>query len=745
MTRRKPFAIHCSLGFLCVLCACRATPAVGPSERATPGPAPVTKAAGQAKPEPAPVVVDAGQVAPGPVAVAVDAGQAAPGPAAFSAAAAPAPATAAGWGFDPSALDRSVSPCNDFYQYACGGWLARTSIPPDRASWTRSFSVINERNEKVLHSILDAYAAGHVNPGEPDAHRVGDFYASCMDEPAVDKAGRKALSDWMARIRAVRSLDQLATLVRWMHDRGFDVFFSFGPDQDFRDATQMIGEADQGGLGLPDRDYYLKQDPESRKLRDAYRAHVARMLELAGEGHVRAKASAQVVLDLETRLAKASMSLVDRRDPAKVYHRLDRAGLVKTAPDFPWSRYFVGDLAEVRAINVAVPQFFTGLDQLLTHTPLAKLRTYLRWHAVSDHPMALGRRFEDESFAFSSHYLTGAKKLLPRWKRCAAATDGALGEALAQPFVKRVFPSAAKQRALVMVHAIEAALAQELHEIPWMDAATRAAALNKLHAVYDKIGYPDRWRRYDKVQVDRHDFAASVLSADLFESRREYAKIGKPVDRQEWGMTPPTVNAYYNPQLNEMVFPAGILQTPFFALGAPAAANYGAIGMVMGHELTHGFDDEGRKFDKNGNLRDWWTPKSEHAFEQRTACLVRQYAGYHACDDVPVNGKLTLGENIADLGGVVLALRAYLHGSTGHAPAAHAGGFTDSQRFFLALGQSWCSKRRPQLARSLAAIDPHSPPHFRVNGALSNVPAFAAAFSCKADSPMAPRNRCSVW
>jgi len=645
-------------------------------------------------------------------------------------------------GFDPTAIDVAASPCQDFYQFACGAWLARTPIPRDRSSWSRSFSVILERNQNLLHTILDAYAAGHVNLGEPDAHRVGDFYASCMDEEAVARAGQEALTAWLARIQAVSSLDDLATLARWMHDSGFNVFFTFGPDQDFRDATRMIGEADQGGLGLPDRDYYLKQDPSSKKLRDAYRAHVARMLVLAGESEATAAVNAEAVMDIETRLAQASMSLVMRRDPRNVYHLLDRVGLDNVAPRFPWARYFVGDLTNVTVINVAVPDFFAGLNRVLVDVSLAKLRAYLLWHAVSDHAMALGPRFVDESFAFS-RLLTGAEVLLPRWKRCEEAADGALGEALAQPFVKQAFSADSKQRALTMVRAIEEAFARDLKDISWMDAPTRAAAQDKLHAIYDKIGYPQTWRRYDEVAIDRTSYIDNVLAATAFESARQHAKIGKAVDKKEWSMTPVTVNAYYNPQLNEMVFPAGILQAPFFALAAPAAANYGAIGMVMGHELTHGFDDTGRKFDKDGNLRDWWTAESARAYEAKTACVVRQYSSYHAYDDVPVNGSLTLGENIADLGGAALALDAFRHREGAH--AGSVAGYTDEQRFFLGLAQAWCTNRRPELDRSLALVDPHAPPRLRVNGALSDLPDFASAFACKSGLAMAPADRCTVW
>jgi putative endopeptidase len=648
-------------------------------------------------------------------------------------------------GFDPGALDTSVAPCEDFYRYACGGWLSRTSIPPDRSSWSRSFSVIQERNQDILHEILDAYAAGKVDANEPDATRVGDFYAACMDEASVEREGDDALTSWQAVIGSIADLTTLASVVRWMHDRDFNVFFSFGPDQDFHDATKMIGEVDQAGLGLPDREDYLKQEPASQQIREAYRAHIARMMVLAGEPSEKAAASADIVLAIETELARASMPRVEHRDPENIYHRLDRMGLEDIAPSFPWRSYFADNLSTVQAINVTVPDFFRSFSRLLQTTTLDKLQTYLRWHVVSDHAMDLGRRFVNESFAFSSKNLTGAQVLLPRWKRCAGSTESALGEAVAQPFVKRTFPAGAKGRSLDLIQRLENAFARNLDQIPWMDAPTRAAASNKLHAVYDKIGYPDTWRSYQGVAVDRTRHAQNVLSAAKFESDRQYAKIDKPVDRAEWAMSPITVNAYYNPLLNEMVFPAGILQAPFFRLGAVPADNYGGIGTVMGHELTHGFDDQGRRFDKDGNLRNWWSPAALQAFRERTDCVVRQYQRQNAYENVPLNGKLTLGENIADLGGVKLAFRA-LTSTAGpdHAPS-NKDDLPQQQRFFLAFAQSWCTHRRPELARTLAVVDPHAPPRIRVNVSLSNLPEFAAAFKCPAGEPMAPAERCSVW
>jgi putative endopeptidase len=504
----------------------------------------------------------------------------------------------------------------------------------------------------------------------------------------------------------------------------------------------VIGQADQGGLGLPDRDYYLAEDARKTKIREAYRAHIVRMLVLAGDSEAAATKAAGVVMDLETELARVSMSRVDRRDPLKIYHRIDRGGLEAAAPHFPWTRFFTDDLASVKAINVLVPAFFEGMDKLLSKTSLDRWKTYLRWHAVADHASVLGQRFVDEDFSFTSKNLTGTEKLLPRWNRCMRATDRALGEALGQPYVKATFGAEGKSGAQAMIGDIESAFTKGLDKIAWMDPPTRTAALEKAHKLFNKVGYPDKWRRYDAVTVDRKQYAANVLSASAFEAARQYAKIGKPVDRNDWDMTPPTVNAYYNASLNQMVFPAGILQTPLFSRAQPDASNFGAIGMVMGHELTHGFDDEGRQFDAQGNLREWWTPAVVKAYEGKASCVAQQYDGYVAVDDLHVNGKLTLGENIADMGGIKLAYDAFQTRRRNDAPVA---GFSEDQRFFLGFAQAWCTKRRPEMARNMVTVDPHSPAHVRVDGPLRNLPAFAQAWSCPAGSNMAPANACQVW
>jgi len=469
------------------------------------------------------------------------------------------------------------------------------------------------------------------------------------------------------------------------------------------------------------------------------------MLELAGEAPPVAAKHAKTVVRIETALARGSMPVVERRDPYKVYHRIDRSGLGREAPVFPWNVYFVElGYPDITAINVAVPAFFAQLNRVLTTTRIGDLRAYLRWHLLNASARALGARFVDEDFRFTSA-LTGAERLLPRWKRCVGATDQALGEALAKPFVRRTFGVADRARARTMIEAIERSFDANLAGLSWMDAATRGRALEKAAQIANKIGFPDRWRDYGALEIERTSYLANLMRGATFESRRQLDKIGRPVDRTEWRITPPTVNAYYDPSLNEIVFPAGILQPPFFVAAAPDPVNYGAIGMVMGHELTHGFDDQGRKFDGHGNLRDWWTPPVAGAFTDRAACLVRQFDAYVAVGDQHVNGKLTLGENIADQGGLKLAYAAY-RGTRGSAiSTAQTGAFTAEQQFFISFAQSWCTKRRPDLERLLANIDPHSPPRDRVNGAVANLEAFALAFSCPAGSPMAPPTRCAVW
>ena len=652
------------------------------------------------------------------------------------------PATQSG-GFDLTNLDTTVKPCDDFYQFACGGWIKRTPIPPDRSAWGRSFYVIHDQNEDRLRQILEGDAAGKPGPDDPYAQKLGDFYATCMDEPSAETASLATLRESLRRIDSLKDQKALATEVAALHQRGASVFFSFGSQQDFKDATQVIGVVDQDGLGLPDRDYYLKDDPKSQDIRKKYQEHISRMLGLAGDA--KSEAAAAKVLAIETALAKVALDRTERRDPHKIYHRLERKGLASTAPRFPWDVYFAASGApEVQAINVTVPAFFTGLSELLQKTPIAELKPYLRWHAVHHAAGALGKAFVDEDFRFRSSAFTGEKQILPRWKRCVEATDGAMGEALARPFVRLTFGEEGKQLSQEMIRGIEAAFERDLATLSWMDDATRTAARDKMRRIVNKIGYPDRWRNYDGLAVSRKSYLENRDRAAAFERARDLAKIGKPVDATEWLMSPPQVNAYYEPSRNEIVFPAGILQAPFFNKDAPLAQNYGAIGMVMGHELTHGFDDEGRQFDGAGNLRDWWSKDVGQAFNDRAACVAKQYDGYTILDKQKVNGKLTLGENIADIGGLKLALMAFRAARAGKV-GPKIGGFSEEQQFFLAFAQGWCSNRREELARVRLVVDPHSPPEYRVNGPLSASPEFQAAFNCPAGSPMAPQDRCSVW
>jgi len=643
---------------------------------------------------------------------------------------------------DAAALDRSVDPCTDFYAYACGGWMQRTPIPPDRPAWYRSFSEIQAHNELMLRRILDDVAGGRLET--PYGEKLGAFWSTCMDETDAPAASLATLQEGLARIDAVNGRQPLAKEVALLQMAGVNAFFSFGAEQDFKDATQVIGSADQGGLGLPDRDYYLDPGERRQAIRAAYVAHVAKMLELAGEPTEQAARSAQAVMEIETALARVSMPRVDRRDPYNVYHRIEREGLEAAAPNFDWSAYFdqLGE-PDIEKINVAVPAFFSGLSQVLAEREPAQLAAYLRWHLVNSAAPALPEAFVQEDFAFRSSQLTGEERILPRWKRCVAAVDSAMGEALARPFVAVAFGEEGKKTAQELVKQIEGAFERNLQTLGWMDEPTRGEALTKLHAVYNKIGYPENWRSYDAMKVSDTSYLANRLEAARFESKRQLDKIGKPVDRSEWFMSPPTVNAYYNPLLNEMVFPAGILQAPFFGPEADPAANAGAIGMVMGHELTHGFDDKGRQFDGKGNLREWWTPGVSAAYEQKAQCVVEQYAAY-TVQDLHLNGNLTLGENIADIGGLKLSWLAFSNGRGG-LDVRDESGFSPAQRFFLSYAQAWCANRRPEYARLLVTVDPHSPPEFRVNGAVSNQPEFEQAFECTSGAPMAPADRCEVW
>ncbi len=643
--------------------------------------------------------------------------------------------------FDVTSIDSSVDPCTDFFAYTCGGWLKKNPIPPDKTSWGASAKLADD-NLVLLRQILEEAAAG--GPGqEPAKQKIGDYYASCMDEKAIESAGASPLKEGLDRIDRMRSKRDIAQVVAGM--LGLNAPFDFQSDQDFRNSSQVIAEVDQGGLGLPDRDYYLKTDANSVELRQAYVTHVKKMFELLGDAPNVAASRAQTILRIETALAQGSLSQVERRDPKLLYHNMTQRELMALSPSFRWTEYFSrAGQPGLRSLNVAAPEFFKAMDATLKRENLESWKAYLRWQLVHANSPYLSTAFVDADFDFFGKTLTGAQQLPPRWKRCVSSVDSDLGEALGQVYVERAFPPEAKQRAQKLVKQIEEAMQQDIDGLSWMSPATKQQALEKLHAVANKIGYPDKWRDYSTLTIARDDHMGNVQRARVFEFNRRIAKIGKPVDHGEWGMTPPTVNAEYNPQLNDINFPAGILQPPFFDPAADAAPNYGDTGATIGHELTHGFDDEGRQFDAHGNLRDWWTPEDGKQFDQRASCISDQYSQYVAVDDIKINGQLTMGENVADLGGLMLAYMAWKSETRGQKLDA-IDGFTPEQRFFVGYGQGWCSDTRDETKRMYATIDPHSPDKYRVNGVVSNVPEFQNAFQCKAGSAMVREKRCRVW
>ncbi len=649
-------------------------------------------------------------------------------------------------GPDEAALDRSVSPCDDVYQFACGGWMKATPIPEDEASWVRSFSVLHEDNMKSLRAILDRDAQGDTR-GDAYGAELGALWASCMDEPAIEKSGLYDLKPELERIQAVRDPKSLVQEIAHLHTIGVGAAFGFDSEIDMKDTEHMIAGVSQGGLGLPERDYYFRDDQRTKDIRAAYEKHVARTLELFGENAAQAAADAQTVIKLETDLAGASMTKVELRDPQKIYHRVDLDGLKKLAPDVSWDGYLAAvGFPNITAINVGQPEFVKKLDALVTPSKLPDWRVYLRWHLARSASPLLSQKFVDEWFHFRQ-VLTGTKVLQPRWKRCVGFADQMMGEALAQPFVKDHLGEDGKRAAEQMVAGIEASMKADLDAVPWMDDTTRTRAEGKLAKIVNKIGFPAKWRSYQGLAIDRASFVKNVESATRFEVKRSLGKVGKPVDKEEWEMTPPTVNAYYEPTMNEMVFPAGILEHPFYAKTQTPGLNFGGIGMVVGHELTHGFDDEGRQFDAEGNLRDWWTAPVSAEFDRRASCVEKQYDDYVAVDDQHIKGKLTLGENIADLGGLKLSYAAFERAEKENGATQAVGGFTPEQQFFLGFAQAWCANYRPESLRLLVATNPHSPPKFRVNGPLSNLPEFAAAFQCHEGSPMvrSKEKRCEVW
>jgi putative endopeptidase len=655
---------------------------------------------------------------------------------------------------DAAAMDRAVDPCVDFYAYSCGGWVKKNPIPPDQSNWS-TYGKLEDDNRVQLRTILEEAAkASDARGATNDAtKKIGDYYASCMDEPAIEKLGAKPLSPELDRIAALQSKQALAEYVSTTafppSVYGGGTLFTFRSNQDFKDSTQVIAEADQGGLGLPDRDYYFKDDAKSEELRKAYQTHVANMFTLLGDNPTDATAESATVMRIETALAKGQMTRVERRDPPKLYHKMSVEELQKLAPSFAWKAYFaktgVGSLGSHQGtLNVVAPDYFHVMSDEIEKESLADWKIYLRWHAVHDASNYLSSPFVKERFSFYGKTLRGRKELPPRWKRCTNDADDDLGEALGQVYVAKYFSPEAKQAALKMVLEIEAAMQSEIQTLPWMGAATKEQALTKLHAIANKIGYPDKWRDYSTLQIVRGDEVGNAERASWFEFHRWLAKIGQPVDRNEWEMTPPTVNAYYDPQKDDINFPAGVLQPPLFSARSDAAPNYGDTGATMGHELTHAFDDEGSQFDAQGNLRNWWTDADRKEFEQRAKCVVDQYSGYTIIDDIKINGKLTNGEDLADLGGTLLAYLAWKE-DTKNQKLESLDGLTPEQRFFVAYGQSWCSNERDEDKRLRATVDPHSPEKYRTNGVIANMPEFRDAFHCKRGQPMVRENACRVW
>jgi predicted metalloendopeptidase len=649
-------------------------------------------------------------------------------------------------GFDFSSIDRGASACQDFNRFANGGWIDKNAIPAAYSRWGR-FELLEEQNTNVLHGILDRLMAKKKFANRNE-QKIADYYGSCMDEQKIEAEGIKPLEPELQRISEITDVLSLEDEIARFHAHRIPAVFGFGAGQDFKDSTTIIAQVGQGGLGLPDRDYYTSDDAKLKATREEYAKHVARTFELMGDSPDRAAAEARTVINIETKLAEKAMTRVQRRNPEASYHPMIKTQLIEMMPDFDWGRYFRGiGMPEIAKVNVGQPDFFKAVDKLLINTPIEDWKVYLRWHLVNSTSNTLSAKFVQESFNFNGKYLQGTTEMLPRWKRCIASTDRALGEALGQLYVAKTFTPQAKERARVMVANLIAALREDLTTLSWMSAETRQKAIGKLEAYVRKIGYPDKWRDYEALQVSRGAYYNNAISVGEFDFKRNLVKIGKPVDRTEWGMSPPTVNAYYNPQFNEIVFPAGILQPPFYDPKADDAFNYGGIGAVIGHEMTHGFDDSGARFDANGNLTMWWTPDDYKKFTDRTNCVVQQFDSFEVEPGLHQKGALVVGESVADLGGLTVAYAAYQKSLQGKSRPKDINGFTPEQRFFLGWAQVWAQNIRPEAARLRNATDPHPLGKFRVNGPLSNMTTFAQAFQCKAGDAMVrpPEKRCQIW
>ena len=649
-------------------------------------------------------------------------------------------------GFSIDNIDKSLDPCNDFYQYACGNWLKAAEIPSDQPRWG-SFSEVRESNLAIERDILEKAAVD--SPGR-DAidQKIGDYYSSCMDEKAVNEKGIAPLKPELDRIEAVKDKATLIEAVARVHLIGPNPLFSFYSSPDLHNADQVIAYLDQGGLTLPDRDFYLKDDPKNTELRKALVEYATTVFTLSGQSTQQAAESAQTVLRIEIVLAKDSMDRTARRDPKNRDHKMSRDDAEALASNFHLDRYFTDIGApSFSELNVSNPEFFKQVNSVIESESLDSLKTYVSWHMLDAAAPWLSQPFVDANFKMRQA-LNGQKEIQARWKRCVSATDGALGEALGQRYVELTFGADGKQRMLKMVDALEKSLDQDIQNLPWMTEDTKKQAQIKLQAIRNKIGYPDVWRDYSTLTVVGGDLLGNFFRGNEFESKRDINKIGKPLDRKEWGMTPPTVNAYYSGSYNEIVFPAGILQPPFFDRKMDDAVNFGGIGLVIGHELTHGFDDQGRKFDPQGNLRDWWTEQDSKEFEKRVSCIADEYSGFTAVDDLKLNGRLTLGENTADNGGARIAFNALeqlIAEDTTGKEGQKIDGYTPEQRYFLGFARVWCEKERPESARMRVTVDPHSPGRYRVDGVVQNMPEFQRAWGCKAGQPMVAQNACHVW
>ncbi len=649
--------------------------------------------------------------------------------------------------FDPALIDKTVDPCENFYRYSCNGWFKRNPLPPDQTAYGR-FTELFELNRVHLRQILEEAATPSATR-TANEQKIGDEYASCMDTASVNKLGIAPVQPELDRIAALKTAAELPVLLAHLHDIGVNAFFGMGSNQDFADSSQVISFYGAGGLGLPERDYYTRTDAKSVEQRQQYLAHVAKIFTLAGEPVAQAAKDAETVMALETRLAKASLTITEKRDPQNLNHPTDVAGLSKELTHFSLADYVAAVPAPAAGkANDMEPKFFAEFNALVSDAPVDQIKAYLRWHLLHAYAgTSLPESFDHETWNFYSHTLNGAEKQQERWKRCTSRVDLELGEALGQVYVARYFPPEEKQQALTMTLAIEQALVKDIDSLDWMSAATKAQAKEKLHTVMNKIGYPDKWRDYSTVKIVRGDALGNQMRVHEFDQARDLAKIGKPVDKGEWQMTPPTVNAYYDPQMNNVNFPAGYFQPPFYSAKEDDAANYGDMGSTVGHELTHGFDDEGRQYDKDGNLKNWWTKDDEQKFTERAECMVKQYDAIEAVPGVHLNGKLTLGENLADLGGLWLAWKAWLD----IAQAAHVDmtstmdGYTPDQRFWIAYAQQWCTQTRPEQLRTQAQSNPHAPDEYRTNTVLQDLPEFSKSFQCKMTDKMVKAEPCRVW